>query len=229
MAVRRGRPRRRTTLRDRLRRRGPGPPRGGAQRGRDAARAHRVAAGPRAQHGRAPRRAGGDDRGAARPARRRSGGAGQQRRDVRPAAARGRPGLHRRRLLAHDVVRPLEALAGRARPAARRPVGRRRHHGRDHAPRLGRHPRRAGVAADLPTAHPAGAARRRAGCRHERVADGGRARPADRSLLARPGRAPDPPAADDTRERPRPGPCVGLAAARRPGWTTPPHPRVARC
>ena len=63
----------------------------------------------------------------------------------------------------------------------------------------------------LPTAHPAGAARRRAGCRHERVADGGRARPADRSLLARPGRAPDPPAADDARERPRPGPCLGLA------------------
>ncbi len=37
------------------------------------------------------------------------------------------------------------------------------------------------------------------------------ARPADRSLLARPGRAPDPPAADDARERPRPGPCLGLA------------------
>ena len=51
------------------------------------------------------------------------GGAGEQWRDVRPAAAGRRPGLHDRRLLADDVVRPFEALAGGDGAAPGRAVG----------------------------------------------------------------------------------------------------------
>ena len=86
------------------------------QRRRDARDPHRVRAGPRDDDGAAPARPGADDRpAAARAGRaRRPGRVRDLGRDVRPAAARRRPGVPQRGVLADHRLRPQQAGPGRA-------------------------------------------------------------------------------------------------------------------
>ena len=116
------------------------------------------------------------------------------------------------------LLRPHQAGRGRPQRALERARGRGRRALCRHAPGLGRHAGPAALAAPLPPAHAAGAARRPPGRRHHRLAGHrARGRGSGRQVLARPAPPAHPPAAAHARiGRGPPGAVARVPAAGEP-------------